>query len=348
MVFRLSNPYRGRGIADLGPMPRDSAAPVARLLALCPAHHVTPLVELPDLARRCGVARLWVKDESNRMGLGSFKALGASHAIAAEAAAHVVGDDWAHALRDRVLVCASAGNHGLSLAAGAHLFGAQAIVYLAASVPDAFARRLRARGARVARAGETYEQSMEAAERDARANGWTLISDSSWPGYVDWPLRVMQGYLQLAAEISEQIDTPPTHVLLQAGVGGLAAAVAAHVRKVWGDAPHILVVEPEAAPALIDSIRQGALTTTQGPESCMGRLDCKTPSMIALAGLARDADEFATLSDEQARRAVATLADFGLRTTPSGAAGLAALLAGLDLPRDARVLAILSEGPEDG
>ncbi len=348
MVFRLSNPYRGRGIAGLGPMPRDSVEPVARLLALCPAHRVTPLVDLPDLARRCRVARLWVKDESNRMGLGSFKALGASHAIAAEAASHVVGDDWAHALRDRVLVCASAGNHGLSVAAGAQLFGAQAVVYLAETVPDAFARRLEARGARVARAGENYEQSMEAAETDARANGWTLISDSSWPGYVDWPLRVMQGYLQLAAEISEQIDTPPTHVLLQAGVGGLAAAVAAHVRKVWGDAPYILVVEPEAAPALIDSIRRGALTTTQGPESRMGRLDCKTPSMIALAGLARDADGFATLSDEQADRAVATLADLGLQTTPSGAAGLAALLAGLDLPRDARVLAILSEGPEDG
>ena len=100
----------------------------------------------------------------------------------------------------------------------------------------------------------------------------------------------MEGYLQLAAEAAAQMDAPPTHILLQAGVGGLAAAVAAHARQVWGDGPQIIVVEPEAAPALIESIRAGALTETSGPVSCMGRLDCKTPSMIALNGLARDAD----------------------------------------------------------
>lgn len=189
---------------------------------------------------------------------------------------------------------------------------------------------------------------MQAAAIAADANGWTLLSDSSWPGYTELPLRVMEGYLQLAAEAAAQIDQPPTHILLQAGVGGLAAAVAAHARHIWGDAPQIIVVEPEAAPALIESIRAGKLVDTTGPVSGMGRLDCKTASMIALNGLARDADSFVTISEDEAQRAVDLLAEHGLPTTPSGAAGIAALLAGLDVPREARVMAILSEGPEDG
>jgi diaminopropionate ammonia-lyase len=294
-----------------------------------------------------GVSRLWLKDERARMGLGSFKALGAAHAIARDAAA--TGDADLHgALDGRVYVTASAGNHGLSVAAGARLFGARAVVYLANTVPETFAARLRDKGAEVERAGEDYEASMQAADHAARVNGWTLLSDSSWSGYIDSPLLVMEGYLQLASEAAAQIDCPPSHILLQAGVGGLAAAVAAHARRVWGNGPQIIVVEPDAAPALIESIRAGEVVDTRGPASCMGRLDCKTPSLIALNGLARDADVFLTIPEHAALRAARLLADHGLRTTPSGAAGIAALLAGLDLPPDARVLAILSEGPEDG
>jgi diaminopropionate ammonia-lyase len=158
----------------------------------------------------------------------------------------------------------------------------------------------------------------------------------------------MEGYLQLAAEAVAQIDRAPTHILLQAGVGGLAAAVAAHARHVWGAGPQIVVVEPEAAPALIDSIRAGRVVDSSGPESCMGRLDCKTASWIALNGLARDADLFMTISEQAAQRGAALLAENGLPTTASGAAGVSAVLDGLALPADARVMAILSEGPEDG
>jgi diaminopropionate ammonia-lyase len=153
----------------------------------------------------------------------------------------------------------------------------------------------------------------------------------------------MEGYLQMAAEAVQQIDTPPSHILLQAGVGGLATAVAAHARLVWGDAPQIIVVEPAAAPALIDSIRAGRMVDTTGPTSCMGRLDCKTPSWIALNGLARDADVSVTISEEEARRGADRLAAHGWPSTESGGAGVAALVAGLDLPPNAQVLAILSE-----
>lgn len=347
MPQHLQNPWRGRALDADAACPLSDAADVAALLVRCPAHAVTPLRHLPDLAAELGVAQLWLKDERTRMGLGSFKALGAAHAIARDAAA-TGATDLSRALAGGVYVTASAGNHGLSVAAGARIFGARAVIYLADTVPETFAARLREKGAQVQRAGADYEASMKAAEQAAQTNGWTLLSDSSWHGYTDPPLRVMEGYLHLAAEAAAQIDHPPSYILLQAGVGGLAAAVAAYARRVWGDGPQIIVVEPDAAPALIDSIRTGKLVDTHGPASCMGRLDCKTPSLIALNGLARDADVFVTIAEDTGQRAARFLADHGLPTTPSGAAGIAGLLVGLDVPPDARVLAILSEGPEDG
>ena len=345
----LHNPFRGAGLPGATQFPRSDASEVARLLSLCPAHAITPLLEQPALAAQAGVARLQVKDERGRMGLGSFKALGASFAIAREAARHGEPADWGAALDGQTYVTASAGNHGMSVAAGARVFGARAVIYLAGTVPDSFAARLRAKGATVVREGATYEDSMDAAASAAARNGWTLLSDSSWPGYSELPLAVMEGYLQLAAETVAQIDTPPSHILLQAGVGGLAAAVAAHARAVWGDVPSIVVVEPQAAPALMESIRAGKPVTAAGPVSSMGRLDCKTPSEIALAGLARDADLFVTITEDEAAAGIDTLARQGLATSPSGGAGLAALLAGLPgIGADARVLAIVSEGAQDG
>ena len=356
----LPNPFRGQGLAchdaqGKALWPASDASAVAQLLSHCPAHGQTPLRDMAQLAKDIGIDALWVKDERGRMGLGSFKALGAAFAIARAAMtalAHTAtptATDWASELKGRVFVTASAGNHGLSVAAGAHIFGAKAVIFLAETVPTAFAERLNAKGAQVVRAGATYEDSMQAAADAATQNGWTLLSDSSWPGYCDLPHQVMEGYLQLAAEATSQVPTPPTHILLQAGVGGLAAAVAAHARAVWGDAPQIIVVEPEAAPALLESIRAGELVTTSGPVSAMGRLDCKTPSMIALAGLSRDADIFMTISESEAASCVATLAQNGLTTTPSGGAGLAGLLTGRLSGFDAtsRVMAILSEGAED-
>lgn len=345
MPVSFANPHRGCGLHLDAPMPCDDASGVTALLARCPAHAETPLLSLPKVAQSAGVAEVFAKDERNRMGLGSFKALGAAHAIAKEAAE--IGGDMTTALNERTFVTASAGNHGLSVAAGAALFGANAVVYLSQTVPSAFADRLRAKGATVVIEGADYEASMTAAAQAATDKGWTLLSDSSWPGYMDLPYRVMEGYLMLAEETVGQMPGAPTHILLQAGVGGLATAAAALFRAKWGDGPQIIVVEPEAAPALVESIRQAKVVDTVGPVSSMGRLDCKTPSMIALNGLSRDADVFVTITEDEAADGIARLADMGVQTSPSGGAGLAALLAGLDLGPDARVLAILSEGPAD-
>jgi len=346
-----ANPFRGA--ATPFPVEAEIPEPSVRsdrpleLLAKCPAYAATPLLDCADLASRLGVAAVHVKDERGRMGLGSFKALGAAYVIAQDAMA-CRPDAIDQALRGQTYVTASAGNHGLSVAAGARVFGARAVVYIAETVPDAFAVRLRAKGAQVVRAGAIYEDSMEAAARAARDKGWKLLSDSSWPGYTDRPHRLMEGYLVLMAEVFEAIPVPPSHIVLQAGVGGLAAACAAIARREWGDGPRIVVVEPEAAPALDGAIAAGRFVRVDGPASAMGRLDCKEASRIALKGLARDADAFALISEAEAQQAVARLADMGLASTPSGVAGLAAILSGdadaLGLGPDARVLAILSEG----
>lgn len=323
-----TNPFRGEGItANLGeiPPPSTNAKAPRALLERCPVHVPTPMVQ---------ALGLHIKDERSRMGLGSFKALGAAYVIAHEAQLGV--------LEGRTFVTASAGNHGLSVAAGAKVFGANAVIYLAKTVPEGFADRLREKGAEVVIEGDDYEASMAGAQKAADENGWTLLSDSSWDGYFELPHRLMEGYLAMAAECTEQMEVP-THIFLQAGVGGLAGACAALFRDVWGDAPHITVVEPEFAPALYESIVAGSFTIASGPVSDMGRLDCKEASLIALKGLSRDADDFALISEQEAFDVLPKLEELGLAASTSGAAGIVAALLS-DLPKSARVLCILSEG----
>lgn len=338
----FKNPTRGHGLdtpllADMPYPLQDATAPLA-LMARCPRAQVTPLHRSEGLAKALGAGAVHVKDERGRMGLGSFKALGAAHVIASDAEAGKA--------RGRTYVTASAGNHGLSVAAGAAAFGARAVIYIAETVPENFATRLRGLGAEVRREGAVYEESMAAAARAAEVEGLDLLSDSSWPGYSTRPHRLMEGYLILMAEAVAQIPQAPTHIFLQAGVGGLAAAAATHARLVWGDAPRIIVVEPEAAPALAASIKAGRPVVAQGPVSAMGRLDCKEPSLIALKGLARDADDFMTITEAEGVAGAAFALEHGLASTPSGAAGLAGALASkaaLGLNLASRVLLILSE-----
>ena len=250
-----SNPYRGgQKLIQAAPFPSTNVARASELIARCLSADETPLTDVQGLT---DVAQLWVKDERGRMDLGSFKALGAAYVIARHAAEIAEAPDTS-TLNGRTYVTASAGNHGLSVASGARRFGAAAVVFIADTVPESFAERLRAQGAEVVREGADYAASMDAASKAAQDNGWILLSDSSWDGYYELPHTLMEGYLQMAAEATRQCPQVPTHIMLQAGVGGLAGAVAAYSRTVWGDAPQIIVVEPEAAPALQASIEAGA------------------------------------------------------------------------------------------
>ena len=299
------------------------------------------MVDATALAAHCGVGHVFVKDERPRGGLGSFKALGAAYVIARMAQDSDVSTT--------TFVTASAGNHGISLAEGAAKTGATAVIYLAETVPEAFADRLRGMGAQVARAGAIYEDSLKAAEQAATDNGWVLLSDTAWPGYTELPHRVMEGYTLIMAEAGDQMPTP-SHIFLQAGVGGLAGACAAKARDIWGHAPRIIVVEPDAAPALHVAIKAGDFVPSTGPVSAMGRLDCKEASLIALKGLAKDADDFMLITEAQGDAGADLAAAHDMPSTPSGAAGLGGLLAAnpsdLGLDASSTVLIILSEGPE--
>ena len=327
----------------------DAAAP-RRLLRECPAYRPSPLT-----TAAIGGRALLLKDETARMGLGSFKALGGVYAVARLIEKHwretspnagpadYASDAFRSAAAALTFVCASAGNHGLSVAAGARIFGAKARIHLSGSVPEGFAARLAAQSAEVARSGDTYEESLKAAEHDADATGAILLADGSWPGHTEPPALVMEGYTVIAEEMRESFEASgewPTAVYLQAGVGGLAAGIAHMIRLNWRVQPRIIVVEPEAAPCLKESVAQGRPVRVKGPISAMGRLDCKEPSLLALDTLKRCADAFILISEQQAEAATAQAATLGLASTPSGAAGLAAALH----DTSDRPLAIISEG----
>jgi diaminopropionate ammonia-lyase len=316
----------------------------------------------PLLRRKLGARSVFIKDETARMGLGAFKAIGGTYAVAVLLArALELETTEADALRAAMstrpeapptFVCASAGNHGMAVAAGAQHFGARCRIHLSDTVPQAFVGRLEALGAEVVRSGATYEESIAAAIADAEATGAIHLADGSWPGYTEPPRLVMEGYTVMAEEMRADLSASghwPSHVYLQAGVGGMAAAVAAMIRRNWEVQPEIVVVEPEAAPCLRESVHAGEMVTVDGPVSTMGRLDCKAPSMLAFDILRDAADRFVTVTDAEAGEAARIAGAFGLgQTTPSGAAGLAALLADdatLAEPPDAP-LVILSEGAE--
>lgn len=306
---------------------------------------------------------VFAKDETQRMGLGAFKALGAPYAVARlidQAWNEKTGETLTPArmndadVRDFAstftFVCASAGNHGMGVAAGARSTGASARIHLAKTVPEEFAQRLKALGAEVVRSGDVYDESVAAAIADAEESGATLLADGTWPGYTDIPKWVMEGYCVIGEELRQSFEASgrwPTHVYLQAGVGGLAAALAHMIRLNWGEQPELIVVEPEAAACLQSSHLAGEPARGDGPESDMGRLDCKEPSIVAWSVLERCEVTFETLSEEEGKAAAEAVTALGIATTPSGAAGYAALCKRTNAQeriKETRPLVIISEG----
>ena len=197
----IKNAARGEiKIIDNAPFPSTNVDKVSNLLKKCPIASETPLLELEDFLPH---GTLWVKDERGRMGLGSFKALGAAYVIASHAQ-ELDENPCSTTLEGKTYVTASAGNHGLSLAAGAKIFGAKAVVFISETVPESFSDRLREKGAVPVRKGIDYAASMSAALKAAEENDWILLSDSSWKDYIDQPLKLMEGYLQMADEAMNQ------------------------------------------------------------------------------------------------------------------------------------------------
>jgi diaminopropionate ammonia-lyase len=373
-----SHPDYGKPLADadaemLGPFaPRE----VDRFLSHWPHHRPTPLLDLPSLARRIGVHSIHMKDEGHRLGLGSFKALGGGHAVVRlllEEAERSIGrkinvgelhePDVRAVAAGMTVGCATDGNHGRSVAEGARLVGAKARIFVHEGVS---ARRIEAIaefGADVIRVKGTYDDAVAEATRICASNKWLLVSDTSWPGYERIPRLVMQGYTVLVHEALEAMAHPPTHVFIQAGVGGLAAAVAGHMAISLGATrPAFVVVEPSRAACLLESIRAGRPVKIDHREATvMAMLECYAPSLVAWRVLSRAADAFMTIDDEDAVVVMNLLArptggDPAIVAGESGGVGLAGMLrvaadvnqrAALRLDAHSRVFVVNTEGATD-
>ncbi|MCE1235881.1 MAG: diaminopropionate ammonia-lyase [Hyphomicrobiales bacterium] len=372
------NPANGRGDyparfrATLG---REAGERAGAVIRSWPGYAATPLVSLPKLAEDIGVASIAYKDEGGRFGLGSFKALGGAYAVFRLLAAELerrtgeatdlealASGRLREAAAAVTVTCATDGNHGRSVAWGASLFGAACVIFVHATVSEGRAEAIRRYGARVVRTAGTYDDAVREAARTAEAEGWFVVSDTSYPGYVDVPRDVMQGYAVMVEEAVAALDLPPTHVFVQGGVGGLAAAVTAELWETFGvEAPQVVVVEPLAAACLLESARAGEAVGVDGDlDTLMAGLACGEPSLIAWPILQEGVAAFTAIPDAAAVAAMRRLADgsTGARIVggESGVAGLAGLVdlaahpdrrAAIGLGPSSRVLLFGSEGDSD-
>ncbi|PBB85494.1 diaminopropionate ammonia-lyase [Mesorhizobium sp. WSM3876] len=339
-------------------------------------HAETPLHALPALAGALGIAALHVKDEGRRLGLGSFKALGGAYAVirlVLEEAGRRLGravdvgeinDAPVRAVAAQMtFCCATDGNHGRSVAQGAGVVGARSVVFVHAGVSRERVAAIARFGAEMVRVEGGYDHSVREAARIAAERGWTVVSDTSWPGYERIPGLVMQGYTVIVREALRRLPAPPTHVFLQAGVGGFAAAVAGHLAIVLGEQrPKVVVVEPARAACIYATAEAGRpMKIAHEQPTVMAMLECQEPSPLAWRVLSRLGDAFMTVDEEDAVAVMNRLArplgnDPAIVSGESGGVGLAGLIRAaedkdmrmaLGIDSSSRVLIVNSEGATD-
>lgn len=364
-------------------IPRDAAfldaaslGDVTDYLSHRPGYQPTPLHRLDQLAASLDLGAIRVKDEGHRLGLGSFKALGGAYAVArlvldeaARRLGRVVGYDElgsteVDAIASRMtFTCATDGNHGRSVAEGARLAGASCVIFVHHGVSGGRVEAIERYGAQVIKVEGSYDDSVREAARMAGQNGWTIVSDTGWAGHEHVPGLVMQGYTAIWREAAAMLDRLPTHIFIQAGVGGLAATIAGSARLALGSAcPTVVVVEPERAACLLQSARAGKPVTIKAAQpTIMAMLECYEPSLPAWRILRSCADAYMAVGEEDAVEAMNLLArplagDPPIIAGESGGAGLAGLLrasrdadtrAALGLGSDSRIFLINTEGATD-
>jgi diaminopropionate ammonia-lyase len=329
-------------------------------IASWPGYAPTPLLSLPELAKSARVASIHWKDEGGRFGLGSFKALGGAYAVMkllqAELSRHGVANaataeelaegKYKDATSAITVTCATDGNHGRSVAWGAQRFGARCVIFVHDTVSQGRRDAIARYGAEIRVVPGTYDDAVRAAQRTAEAERWFVVSDTSYPGYTEVPRDVMQGYRLMADEAAESLaevwasngasagaeagPEAPTHVFIQGGVGGVAAAISVQMRARYGArAPKLVVVEPEKAACLLASAEAGQPTAIEGElDTLMAGLACGEPSLLAWQELERASFAWMAVPDESAVDCMRLLAkrDPKVVAGESAVAGLAALL----------------------
>ncbi len=351
-----------------------------------PGYRMSPLKGLSNLAARLGLGGIWVKDESARLDLQSFKVLGGSYAIYKLlqkrlgledhelSFADLTNGTLREKLGDITFAAATDGNHGRGVAWSATQMGFSSVIYVHKLTSQGRIQAIEKSGARVVVVDGNYDDAVRQVDQDARRNGWEVISDTSWEGYEDIPKWVMQGYTTMLSEAQEQLAaqglSQPTHIFVQAGVGSLAAATIGFYRNLFGDNIQTCVIEPTEAACLYRS----ALAEDGRPHNVEGDLDtimaglaCGEPNPIAWEILKDSADYFAICPDFVAAMGmrvygVPLQGDPSIISGESGAVTLGALMylmqhpsgkqfcEELKLGPDSQVLLINSEGntsPDD-
>lgn len=342
-----------------------------------PGYQKTPLSSLPAFASQLGIDSLHYKDESSRFGLGSFKALGGAYAVARllqrQVAATCRHDNPSvtdllerhhdDVVRNITVCCATDGNHGRSVAWGAQQFGCRCIIFIHATVSDGRRQAIEKFGATVIRTNGNYDDSVREAQKQAVDNKWFVVSDTSYEGYVDIPKDVMQGYELMVAEADEQMPLKPTHVFIQTGVGGVAAAVAGYFARRYGhQRPAIILADPEQSACWVQTLEAGKPTAVKGDtETIMAGLACGEVSLLAWAILRDHADAVVGIPDSGVAAIMQQLAmplehDPHIVAGESAVAGLLALYLAAQVPQarealcldsDSRVLVFGTEGDTD-
>ncbi len=261
----------------------------------------TPLISLNKLNEKLKLNKIFYKDESKRFHLKSFKALGGAYAVEKI----IKGND------KKVISTATAGNHGRSVAWGSQKNGLECKIFISEFVSESRAEVMRNFGADVIRVKGNYEDSLNECIKQSNQNNWQIVQDVAWEDYKLVPKLTMAGYSVMMKEISEQIKNEKiSHVILQAGVGGMAAAMVAGIVRYLDYIPQIIIVEPDSAACVLESIKKGKIEKISiDKESIMGGMSCGEVSLVPWEILKNSIHYCVTISDDYISKTIKNLAN---------------------------------------
>ena len=261
----------------------------------------TPLLLLDKLSTELKLKRIFYKDESKRFHLKSFKALGGSYAV----------EKITKGNKEIVISTATAGNHGRSVAWGSKKLGLKCKIFISEYVSETRSKAMRNFGADVIKVKGNYEDSLNECIKQSNQNNWQIVQDVAWKNYMLVPKLTMAGYSVMMKEISEQINNQKvSHIILQAGVGGMAAAMVAGLARYLNHVPQIIIVEPDSAACVLASINTGKIEKISiEKESIMGGMSCGEVSLVPWQILKKSVNYCVTVSDDYISKTIKYLAN---------------------------------------
>ena len=285
----------------LSVLPKHEIEEAYKIISRWDNYSPTPLISLKKLSEKLKLNNIFYKDESKRFHLKSFKALGGAYAV----------EKVTKEKKETTVSTATAGNHGRSVAWGSKRLGLKCKIFISEYVSEFRSKVMRDCGAEVIRVKGNYDNSLKECIKQSKQNNWQIVQDVAWQDYKLVPRLTMAGYSVVMKEISEQINNKKiSHVILQAGVGGMAAAMVAGIARYLNHVPQIIVVEPESAACVLESIKAGEIKKISiKKESLMGGMSCDEVSMVPWEILKNSVNYCVTVSDNYISKTVKSLSN---------------------------------------